>query len=117
MEDLRKQKPAKIYERDVKAQIRGLLRFLGIQHFNHVASALSPRGVPDILGTIPGGRSLLVEVKRPGLSASPYQEAFLAEHRKAGALAFVAHSRDEVLMTLRIAGYEPALRITKVMGL
>ena len=34
------------------------------------------KGVPDILGILPGGRFLGIEVKRPGGKLSPEQEQF-----------------------------------------
>ncbi len=47
------------------------------------------RGVPDILGVLPGGRLLAVECKRPGGKPTPEQDAFLQAVRAAGGLALL----------------------------
>src|SRR6266853_757631 len=53
-------------------------------------------GVSDILGVLPGGRILCVEVKRPGGKLSEPQRQFLESINERGGLAFVACSVDEV---------------------
>jgi hypothetical protein len=62
-------------------------------------------GLPDILGTLPGGRSLYIEVKKPGGKVRPAQVAFIDSAVRAGALAFVAYSMDEVYDRLKKEGY------------
>jgi len=54
------------------------------------------QGVSDILGILPDGRFLAIEVKRPGGKPTPQQEAFLDAVKQAGGLAFVATSTDDV---------------------
>lgn len=46
------------------------------------------------------GRPLFIEVKVPGKKPTPEQQEFLEDARKHGAIAFVAHSLDEVLNEL-----------------
>ncbi len=58
------------------------------------------KGAPDIVGILPGGRFLAIEVKGPGGKASAEQVAFLAEITERGGLAFVAFSIDDVVRHL-----------------
>lgn len=62
-------------------------------------------GCPDVLGILPGGRGLYIEVKKPGGRVRPAQQAFIDAAVRAGALAFVAYSMDEVDARLRKEGY------------
>ena len=96
----------------VKSQIRNMLRLMKIVHWNHAASALSPRGVPDIIGTLPPlGRALYIEVKAPGKKPSQLQMDFLTEQAGAGAIAFWADCPQTVVNVLAAHGFEPAKRI------
>jgi hypothetical protein len=54
------------------------------------------RGVADILGVLPGGRFLAIEVKRPGNNPTDSQAQFLSRVASAGGLAFVATSVGDV---------------------
>ena len=57
-----------------------------------------PRGFPDLLGIIPGsGRTLLIEVKRPGARPRANQLAFLDWAVGLNAIAFWADSVDSAL--------------------
>lgn len=60
-------------------------------------------GSSDILGVMPDGRFLAIEVKRPGKKPTPEQEAFLHEIASRGGVAFVACSIDEVIHTMNLA--------------
>lgn len=55
------------------------------------------RGVADILGVLPGGRFLAIEVKRQGTKATSEQNEFLLRVGLMGGLAFVARSIDDVM--------------------
>jgi hypothetical protein len=57
---------------------------------------LSPEGSPDIIGVMPDGRFLGIEVKMPRKDLSDKQAEFLAKLRDNKAFAFVAHSISEV---------------------
>ena len=52
-------------------------------------------GRPDITACI-AGRRVELEVKRPGRHATPLQQRNLDHWTRAGAVAGVVHSRDEV---------------------
>jgi hypothetical protein len=63
-------------------------------------------GVSDILGILPGGRFLAIEVKRPRLGRlTADQAAFQANVRTAGGLAVCVCSVEELRIELRAAGY------------
>lgn len=53
-------------------------------------------GISDITGVLPGGRALKIEVKRPGGKASKEQAAYIVACQKAGAVAFIAESVEDV---------------------
>ena len=70
-------------ESDIKRQIRNMLRLLKIPHRVVVQGQFSDPGISDLIGTIPPtGRSLYIEVKKPGhrTNTKTYraQDAFLA---------------------------------------
>lgn len=54
-------------------------------------------GMPDVLGQLPGGRLLAIEVKRPSGKVTDDQAAFIERANYGGALAFVARSVSDVL--------------------
>ncbi len=57
-------------------------------------------GVSDILGILPGGKFLAVEVKSEKGRVSPHQQQFLDEITARGGLAFVARSIEDVEQAL-----------------
>jgi len=61
-------------------------------------------GVSDIMGVLPDGRFLAVEVKRPGGKVSPAQDIFLTNVRRSKGLAVVVHSVDEMAIFLKDYG-------------
>lgn len=63
------------------------------------------KGVSDIVGVLPGGRALFIEVKKPKGYASKFQKDFLIRASRAGALAFIARSPQDVHRELQAAGY------------
>ena len=65
------------------------------------------RGIPDIMGILPGGRALCIEVKAPGGRATPAQARYLAAARDQGAVVFIATSVDDVITGLVCRGVEP----------
>jgi hypothetical protein len=98
--------------------LAGCLRYLqvrGIYHWRNSVGSVQIRpgqwyrfgkiGSSDILGVLPGGRFLAIEVKAPGGRLSPEQKQFLAEIRDLGGLAVVAKSYRDIEAALLEAGY------------
>lgn len=69
-----------------------------------------PRGVSDILGILPDGRFLAIEVKTRTGRVSEYQASFLYEITKNGGVAFVARSVEDVIEHPEIGKYLKQLR-------
>lgn len=105
-------------ESDLKAQILSYLCFrkifawpqrnVGVWNVrtgHYIPSQI--KGIPDVLGILPGGRFLGIEVKRPGNYPTPHQAAFLMRIREAGGIAFIAHSVLDVEKNLAGAGLPP----------
>lgn len=67
---------------------------------------LAPAGTADVLGCLPGGRLLAVEVKRKGGRLRPAQALWLDRMRAQGALAFVARAVADVYAALAAEGYD-----------
>jgi len=99
------------------AVLRAVLDYLAIRHITAwrintgAAQTESGRfirfGVPgmsDIIGILPGGRFLAIEVKSAKGAATEAQLIFLAEIAKAGGLAFVARSVEDVIDHLKGVG-------------
>lgn len=102
-------------ETAITKQVRFFLDVLKIPHFKHFGGPLSPNGIPDIIGTLPGGQALYVEVKRPGGKVRPEQQTFLDRHSKAGAVCMVVNESKGLIIGLVQAGFEPAKRIAAQM--
>lgn len=60
-------------------------------------------GMADLHGTLPGGRRIEVEVKRPGNTPSAAQAEWLRTQRALGAVAFWADSVDSFREQMREA--------------
>jgi hypothetical protein len=56
----------------------------------------SKRGVSDILGVLPGGRFLAIEVKAPNGKLTDHQKQFLEEVLSNGGFGLIARSPEEV---------------------
>jgi hypothetical protein len=63
-----------------------------------------PKGQSDILGVLPGGRFLAIEVKREGQQATEEQRRFIERVNAVGGVAFVAHSLEECRMKMQGGG-------------
>jgi hypothetical protein len=96
----------------------GCLRYLeirGIYHWRNNTGAVQVRpgqfmrfgkvGSSDILGCLPEGRFLAVEVKAPDGRLSPEQREFLDKIRGLGGIAVVVRGWLELDKALRAAGY------------
>lgn len=57
---------------------------------------MGPTGSPDIIGILPGGQFLGIEVKVPGNKPTEKQKEFLARIDELGGKSFVATSIDDV---------------------
>ena len=62
---------------------------------------MSPAGSPDIVGVLPDGRFLGIEVKLPGKNLNDKQVEFLAKLKDNHAFVIVAHSVEEVAKHLK----------------
>ena len=91
---MRRQNPETV----LTAQIREVLRIMRVPCWKHFATALSPRGIPDLICVLPpAGRACYIEVKTPTGSVRPEQAEFIAKVREAGAVAFIARSVKDVI--------------------
>ena len=99
----------KISERDVVTQIKDGLSALGIYHWRNNTGFHSlsykgenrfvrygKKGLPDILGVLPGGKFLGIECKAPGGKLSADQEFVINEIHNLGGVAFMATSWEDV---------------------
>jgi hypothetical protein len=99
-----KLKPYKVPEQSeaqITKGIRGVLKFLGIWHFKLHQGLGSTPGIPDIVGIFEG-KPLYIEVKTRKGKLSDVQEQKIKEIQKAGGIAFVARSIDEVIDNLNV---------------
>jgi len=100
-------------ESDITNAILALLRVHGIAAWRTGVGAfrasyqgrerfvrLGTPGMADIVGILPGGQALFVEVKSPTGRVRPEQLAFLQTVARAGGFGFVARSVDDVKETL-----------------
>ena len=92
---MRTYKP-KILERDITMQIRNYLKFKKIFHFKAWQGPMSTKGVPDIVGVLPGGTALYIEVKTEKGKLSDAQREFLTEAKLNGAMTIVARKLEDV---------------------
>jgi hypothetical protein len=67
-------------------------RFLRLKDWDAGGS----RGIPDIMGIMPDGRALCIEVKAEGGKPSPAQIRYLEAAQAQGAIALIATSVDDV---------------------
>jgi hypothetical protein len=90
-------------ESEIKASIKKYLALRGIFAWNQWQGQFSVKGVPDLVGVIPGSGKLLgIEVKVPGGKPRPEQEEFIKRINESGGVAFVASSVEEVALKLQI---------------
>ena len=98
-------------EQGIQAAILALLRAYRIKCWKNNTAGIFVKarntyipshapGVSDILGVLPGGRFLAVEVKASKGKVSPHQQQFIDSINQEGGLAFVAHSVEEVQQKL-----------------
>ena len=76
--------------------IRQLLNSVGIFSWKEWGGPMSTPGVPDIIGCFKG-RLIGIEIKSEKGVVSEYQKEFIENINRAGGLAFVARSIDDVI--------------------
>jgi hypothetical protein len=90
-------------ESEIRKSIQRYLDLRGIFNFRQWQGQFSVKGVPDIVGILPGsGKILGIEVKRPGGKTSDVQAEFIQHINRSGGIAFVASSVEEVALKLQI---------------
>jgi len=92
--------PPALREKDITLAIRDFLKVRGVWHYKAWGGPMSAPGIPDIIGCLPGGRFIGIEVKRPGGELSSHQARVLANITDAGGLAIVAWSVEDVIRAL-----------------
>jgi len=89
-------------EADITKQIRNVLKTFRIFHWKVWQGLGSTPGVPDIVGIMPDGRFLGIEVKTAKGVLSDHQSKFIENINAAGGFAFVARSVDDVIEKLNL---------------
>ena len=93
-------------ESEITKEIRRYLDLKRIFHWKNWQGPMSGvNGVSDIIGILPGGRFLAIEVKTDRGKATPKQERFIEEINHGGGLAFVARSVEDVMKKLGEKGW------------
>lgn len=95
-------------ESDLQTQILNYLREKGVfcwkQNSSGVRGRKAPiRGIPDILGVLPDGRFLGVEVKKPGGKPSAEQVEFIQRIIQNQGVALIIYKFSDILQLWRIA--------------
>lgn len=101
-------------ESEVKKQIRDVLNACRIWHYNHYNGGAfqSKKGISDLIGALPDGRFLAIEVKKedwmppnPGMKSWKHykeQEDFINEVNAAGGKGFFANCVEDVVRELEL---------------
>lgn len=95
-------------EFQLQSQILEYLKAQGIKCWPSDTNRRKPRkghskkvvGVPDIVGYLPSGLFLGIEVKLPKGKSSPEQKTFITNANKANCVCFVARSVEDVKKAL-----------------
>jgi len=75
--------------------------------YKHWGGPMGRKGVADIIGCLPNGRFLAVEVKAEKGRVSEHQEQFIKDVNRAGGLGFVARGISQVREQLAKVGIKP----------
>ena len=99
----------KIPERAIQSQILQWLGYHHIKAFRINAGMvrtgegrssriirMAPKGFSDIMGVLPGGRAIFIEVKAKGGKPTQMQLDFLGDMIAQGAIALVAYCTEDV---------------------
>ena len=91
-------------ETTLKKQILAALATIGVTAWNSPSGLarrgrihMAPTGTPDIIGYLPGGRMLALEVKMPGKKPSVGQLEWIAKATSAGVASTVVRSVDDAV--------------------
>lgn len=95
-------------EASIVRSIRRTLDKVPRCHHRKVHGSAYSSGEPD-LDVVIAGHAVKIEVKRPGEKPTAQQALTLRKWGKAGAIAFVATSADEVVETLADSGIDDVL--------
>lgn len=88
-------------EQDIQASIMNFIYSIGGLPIKQNQIGIYGRaGVPDILACVKG-RFIAIEVKMPGETPKPNQEAFLAAIKNCGGIAMWTDNLEEVKMILK----------------
>ncbi len=98
-------KTKKVKEKVIQSHILAYLGSVGISADIITLGAYSGKGVADIIGCLPDGRYLAIEVKCAGKKPTELQAIWLKEKTKTNAITMVAHSVEEVKELLKGYGY------------
>ena len=94
-------------EKEITREIMYVLREYGAFVWKNWSGPMGRKGISDILGVLPTGQMIAVEVKRPGGRPTKEQIIFIEDIRRCGGLAFVAASVDIVITRLQDLGISP----------
>jgi hypothetical protein len=103
-------------EHEIKSAIRNFLERSGFFVINLATGRLKTsdgkrwvsfgkKGAADLIGCLPDGRFIAVEVKAPQGRLSPEQQAFLDKIAGLGGVAIVAYSVEDAVGELKQRGY------------
>ena len=87
-------------EKTIERQIRNYLTRIGAWHIKTHGNMFSHAGTPDILACVKG-RFIAIEVKRPKGVISELQKANIELIKRAGGVAFIAYSVEDVERNLQ----------------
>ena len=93
-----------ITEAVITRQIRQYLKIAGILHWKQHQGLGSTPGIPDIIGCLPDGRMLAIEVKRPNGKLSPHQVKWTRWLTDNGAMVIIARDLADVINAIEANG-------------
>ena len=93
-------------ETEIQKQILDYLKTTGVKAWRANSGKgrynvyLSPAGTPDIIGYLPSGKFLGIEVKKPGEKPIEKQVEWMEAAAGSGCIIIVAHCLDDVIRSL-----------------
>ena len=94
-------------ESSIVKKIKEVMLSIGATCHKMHGSVYMEAGTADLLGTLPGARAFYFEVKVPGKKPTPWQEKWLAEEAKRGALVGVVDSLESLYNLIHPYGISP----------